>query len=669
MEQGKVSAALRCIGSQETSILDVDTEVLKELKSKHPEAKKSSVESLFHGPLPKKPVEEVVFEAIDAQAIFNAAKKVNGAAGPSGGDSDLWRRILCSKQFKKKPSDLCGALADMAKKLNGKIIEPNYLRAFIAGRLIPLDKKPGVRPIAIGEVSRRIISNATVTLVKPDLVEATAPLQTCAGLSGGIEASIHAMRRIYEDPATEGVLLIDASNAFNALNREAALHNVQYTCPGLSTFVKNLYSGQADLFVANSEETILSKEGTTQGGPESMGFYAASTTSLSKPADGHLCKRIFYADDGSGGGDLMNLHEWWQDIQLNGPPLGYFPNASKTWLIVKPEHRARAEELFQDINITDGRKFLGSFIGNAERTAMFVEEKIKEWEKNIEALIEIAKSEPQLAYSAYVFGTSRRWQFVCRTTPNISEPLKKLESVIREKLIPAILGGRNTSDEMRKLYALPARLGGLGIDNPVENADFEYENSKLITEQLTEAIFHQHSYLQLDENLQDRTKVEVSSRKSARYKELQDEVKAMISEDMIKVIDLSAEKGASIWLTSLPLKDYGFRLNKQQFEDALCMRYNLRLKDVPRKCACGKEYSINHCLSCKNGGFVNIRHNTLRNTTHDLMKQVCKDVQLEPNLLPVTGEDLPTDSNMVDGARADVSALVFGTHCVGHFST
>ena len=71
------------------------------------------------------------------------------------------------------------------------------LRGFVAYRLI--DKDPGVRPIGIGEVCRGIISNATVTLLKPDLIEATSPLQTCAGLKGGIEASIHAMRRIYED--------------------------------------------------------------------------------------------------------------------------------------------------------------------------------------------------------------------------------------------------------------------------------------------------------------------------------------------------------------------------------------------------------------------------------------------------------------------------------------
>ena len=59
------------------------------------------------------------------------------------------------------------------------------------------------------------------------------------------------------------------------------------------------------------------------------------------------------------------------------------------------------------------------------------------------------------------------------------------------------------------------------------------------------------------------------------------------------------------------------------------MRYNLRLADVPRTCACGDEYSINHCPICKRGGYVIIRHN------------VVKDMQVKPQLLPVTGEVLP----------------------------
>ena len=49
------------------------------------------------------------------------------------------------------------------------------------------------------------------------------------------------MRRIYEDPATEGILLIDASNAFNSLNRKAALNNIKYTCPEFSCLILSNY--------------------------------------------------------------------------------------------------------------------------------------------------------------------------------------------------------------------------------------------------------------------------------------------------------------------------------------------------------------------------------------------------------------------------------------------
>ena len=45
-----------------------------------------------------------------------------------------------------------------------------------------------------------------------------------------------------------------------------------------------------------------------------------------------------------------------------------------------------------------------------------------------------------------------------------------LEDVIREELIPAIVG-RKISDMERKILALPVRLGGIGILNPTEMAN------------------------------------------------------------------------------------------------------------------------------------------------------------------------------------------------------
>ena len=119
---------------------------------------------------------------------------------------------------------------------------------------------------------------------------------------------------------------------------------------------------------------------------------------------------------------------------------------------------------------------------------------------------------------------------------------------------------------------------------------------------------------------------------------------------------MASEKGASSWLTSLPLAEYGFRL---EFVDAICLRYDLKLTDVPMVCVCGDTFSISHSLTCGRGGFTIWRHDTIRNTIHDLVKDVCKDTRKEPGLIPVGDRQLPAGANRADGARADVSTLGF----------
>ena len=78
---------------------------------------------------------------------------------------------------------------------------------YLAYRLIALDKQPGVRPIGVGEVLRRIVSKAILRIASADVEAACGYLQICAGSPGGIEAAVHAMQDIYNESSTEGVLL------------------------------------------------------------------------------------------------------------------------------------------------------------------------------------------------------------------------------------------------------------------------------------------------------------------------------------------------------------------------------------------------------------------------------------------------------------------------------
>lgn len=64
-----------------------------------------------------------------------------------------------------------------------------------------------------------------------------------------------------------------------------------------------------------------------------------------------------------------------------------------------------------------------------------------------------------------------------------------------------------------------------------------------------------------------------------------------------------------------------------------------------------------HALSCPKGGFPSIRHNEIRDLTANLLTEVCNDVCIEPELLPIDGEVFTgASSYSQDGARLDITA-------------
>ena len=209
-------------------------------------------------------------------------------------------------------------------------MDPTHIKPLLASRLIALDKNPGVRPI--GDTARRIIAKAVLTIISTDIQDATGCRQLCGGQISGIEAAVHAARSTFESSEAEAILLVDASNAFNALNRQVALQNIRRLCPPIATILINSYRNSTELFVDG--EVILSQEGTTHGDPLAMPMYGLATIPIIRKLDG-LCKQVWYADDSSAIGTIGQLHDWWNKLAAIGPAFGYFPNPSKTWLVTK----------------------------------------------------------------------------------------------------------------------------------------------------------------------------------------------------------------------------------------------------------------------------------------------------------------------------------------------
>ena len=107
--------------------------------------------------------------------------------------------------------------------------------------------------------------------------------------------------------------------------------------------------------------------------------------------------------------------------------------------------------------------------------------------------------------------------------------------------------------------------------------------------------------------------------------------------------------------TALPIQRLGYTLNKQEFRDSVCLRYGWNIPNTPSFCQCGQKNDIDHTLSCQLGGYVIMRHNRVRDLEADLMKEVCHNVQVEPELLPIEKDRL--GGNTKKKARLDVAGV------------
>jgi len=235
-------------------------ESLRVMKSKHPEA---SPPLLPLGPRPE-PVrfdKELVRMKVDGFPT-------GSAAGASGTRPQFFKDILSC------PNKAVGddVLTNLTRLTNHMVagLAPRELAPFVAGApLMALAKAGGgLRPIAIGETIRRLVSKCCCEATVEDAKVIFGPLQVGVATQGGAEASVHAVRKLAkefgEDPG-KIMLKVDFSNAFNMVDRTQMLAQVFENLPGLYRWVEYCYSDPAHLFFGSC--VLQSAAGVQQGDP------------------------------------------------------------------------------------------------------------------------------------------------------------------------------------------------------------------------------------------------------------------------------------------------------------------------------------------------------------------------------------------------------------------
>ena len=137
------------------------------------------------------------------------------------GDTKKLFYYWCTRQLPKGISfylkiskKLTDQLALAIRKLATEMIETKEkdgqvtfnLEGFLACRLLPLDKDPGLRPIGVGEVLRRVMGKVFMRTVRNEVQAVDGSLQVCVGQPGGCEAALHAMKECYDEEDSSSIL-------------------------------------------------------------------------------------------------------------------------------------------------------------------------------------------------------------------------------------------------------------------------------------------------------------------------------------------------------------------------------------------------------------------------------------------------------------------------------
>ena len=244
---------------------------------------------------------------------------------------------------------------------------------------------------------------------------------------------------------TDTVLLIDAENAFNSINHRVMLHNLEFICPIITTYIINCYATPSRLFIVGGGE-ILSSEGTTQGDPTAMGAYALGILPIIKfllefmNLNEMNAKEVVCAADFSVAGSLNYIKDHWDKLTAIGPEYGYFPKPTKFYMIVKEKNwlKRKTYSLIQEWISELKKRHLSAVIGSTEYPDEYVKDLVKDWDSQLTILSTIAETQPQAAYLAFASRFKSKLNYFLRTIPNIRHLLLPLERTIRNKFIPAV---------------------------------------------------------------------------------------------------------------------------------------------------------------------------------------------------------------------------------------
>ena len=392
-EEGQLGRAAKALVSKG---VDLDSAAARqEMERKHPQPEVASP-----------PPEEISCRPVSmtSREVYEGVRgfKTGTAAGPSG------LRAEHLKEAKGRGEGRgAAALGAVTKLVNtmaaGKVPKEVAPYLFGANLFALLKKGGGHRPVAVGDILRRLTSKCIAYKVNFEASQWLRPLQFGVGVRGGCEGIVHATRATLESknlPSdSKWSLQTDFENGFNNLNRSKMFTEIRHRLPSISPWVESSYGVASVLNFG--EGTILSTDGAHQGDPLA-GLIFCSTlhpvVEMLEKVKG-LEQNSWFQDDGELLGTREALVEAWDLLVREGPSRGLHLSKEKS-LVFCPHHDpADQDPLGRGVTRVQkqGIKLLGAPVGEREYEAEILEERVVSVKHLLDSLHHL--NDPHIEYN------------------------------------------------------------------------------------------------------------------------------------------------------------------------------------------------------------------------------------------------------------------------------
>jgi len=662
-KNGRFSAALKALLSK--GLLPTDPAVYEQLLQKHPQ-----------GVCNLPPIVDCPSDPIQANYSQIAEIVRSFPCGSAGGGSGLRANHLYEaisiSPFDENNSCLQALTIFINFLLSGRA--PSRLSPYIAGAiLVALGKKDnGVRPIAIGEIFRRICSKFCARSSRNLQKNYFEPLQLGVGTSGGCETIVHSVNSLIKSRGQDqelAMVLVDLTNAFNNADRAIFLEQTYIHNRSSYAWYRYCYETPSNLYFG--DYIIQSSIGSQQGDPGGPQLFSlALHPLLQKIADEcpSLALNVWYLDDGVLIGKKEDLCKALSILETEGPTRGIFLNPRKCkfwWPSLDPEKWTSLVPFATPVR-ESGVELLGGAIGDEHFCRNVLHDRVLKIESGCAQLKELGHS--QIAYQIlrHCAGFSKIGYALRIFEPDIIRPILQQFDAIIEDCLFAIIGA-DLQEHQRIQIQLPIEKGGLAIPSAVDRSPVAYLCSVKKAEPLSRNLLgdnfqknlgiEQHiswvnNQLSSDAKIQENTIENIPKPQAKICQDLDDKkFKNLFDNSNLRAkarLNSLSMPYSGNFLNATPNSMWNLTFSNEEFSSLVRYRLGINVFDASTfpgecpRCFQRQDASGDHCVICRKGT-LHGRHNAIVSTLHHLAQQGAFAPQKEPPYLINNSEARPAD--------------------------